>query len=283
MMDDRHLTGHPVPAQGGAAEQGGCGQMSRLATPEEMLAAALAYAAAGWPVFPCEIGGKRPAVPRGFKAATTSRIQILNWWEGQYAGCNIGGLTGAPGPDILDVDVRADGSGWAAFNRLKRAGLLAGAFRLVRTPSGGLHVYFAGTAQRCGSLKAHHLDLKACGGYVLVPPSQVDGRPYQVTDERPPTGATFDWEAAKRMLAPPGPVRVWTGRGGSVAHLRDWVAGQGPGNRNHGLYWAAMRAAEARDQDTLLRLADAAVSAGLDEAEAHRTITSAIRRVNGGR
>ena len=53
--------------------------------------------------------------------------------------------TGYPGADVLDVDVRPDGTGWPAFNALKRAGLLSGAFRLVRTPSGGAHLYFAGT------------------------------------------------------------------------------------------------------------------------------------------
>ena len=58
-------------------------------------------------------------------------------------------------------------TGWAAFNRLKAAGLLAGAFRLVRTPSGAAaHLYFAGTDQRSGSLPGQHLDFKACGGCV---------------------------------------------------------------------------------------------------------------------
>ena len=62
-----------------------------------------------------------------------------------------------------------------AFHRLKRAGLLAGASAMVRTRSGGLHVYYAGTAQSCGSLTRHHLDFKAAGGYVLAPPSRVAG------------------------------------------------------------------------------------------------------------
>ena len=53
-----------------------------------------------------------------------------------------------PAVDVLDVDIKPDGSGFAAFNRVKRAGLLTGASGLVRTRSGGLHVYFAGTAQR---------------------------------------------------------------------------------------------------------------------------------------
>ena len=282
-MDNRHLSGHPVPAPDGAADQRGYSLVSRLATPEELLAAAQAIARSGWPVFPCEIGGKRPVVPRGFKSATTDQVCITNWWEGQHAGSNIAVPTGAPIADVADFDVRPDGMGWAAFNRLAQAGLLAGGFRIVRTPSGGLHVYFAGSGQRCGSLKGLFVDFKACAGYVLVPPSHVAGRAYEVVDSRAATGRILDWEAVKRKLRPPGPVRVWTGRGGSVAHLPDWLAEQAPGNRNAALHWAACRAAERGDQDVLAALVAAGVAAGLDEAEARRTVASAVRSVNGER
>ena len=65
------------------------------------------------------------------------------------------------------------GNGFAALNRLIRAGLADGAGAIVATPSGGLHLYFAGSGQRCGKLPRHHLDFRAQGGYVLAPPSQV--------------------------------------------------------------------------------------------------------------
>ena len=113
-----------------------------------------------------------------------------------------------PGPNVLDVDVRPGGTGWPAFNVLKRAGLLAGAFRLVRTWSGGAHLYFAGTDQGCGSVKAAHLDFKARGGYVVVPPSHVDGRPYQLIDQRPPTGVR---NGLGRLQAPAVPAAAPTG------------------------------------------------------------------------
>lgn len=303
-----HLTPHQKQGPACPAEQGGYQAVSRDVTPaepgrtmtrlphitqrgdplnqgscyaEELLAWALWYAAHGWGVFPCVAGGKRPVPVHGLKDAVTEDQRIRSWWNGRPF--NIGVSTGSPGPDVLDVDVRPDGNGWAAFSRLKGAGLLAGAHRLVRTPSGGGHLYFAGTRQRCGSLKGLFVDFKARGGYVLVPPSQVGGRPYEVIDDRPPTGAVLDWEAAKRLLRPPGPVRVRTGRGGSVRHLPDWVAEQGTGNRNKGLYWAACRAAEAGNETVLLRLVDAAVSTGLDRDEALRTVVSAARRVNGDR
>jgi hypothetical protein len=295
MMDGHHFTPPPMPPSSVDAEQAGCGPVSHLATPGELMAAIMLPAALWWAearglwVFPCEWGGKRPVVPRGFKSATRDRRRIVDWFEGRFSGHNIGARTGTPGDDVLDVDVRPDGSGWAAFNRLKQTGLLAGAHRLVRTPSGGLHVYFTGTSQRCGSLKAEHLDFKATGGYVLLPPSHVTGRPYMMVDDRPPTGAVLDWDAARRLLRPPRPAQPRAGgyscprprRAGRVDHLPDWLAEQAEGNRNASLFWAACRAAEAGDQDLLAELVAAAVLAGLDEAEAQRTVASAVRTVNG--
>lgn len=287
-MDSRRLTPPQVPRANGAAEKGGCAAVSHVATADELLAWALWWARQGLGVFPCEAGGKRPETVHGFKDATTAEQRIRAWWRGR--AYNIGCATGYPGPDVLDVDVRPDGNGWAAFNALKRAGLLAGAQRLVRTRAGGLHVHFSGTGQRCGSLaKTHHLDFKSRGGLVLLPPSYVDedgiAGSYELIDSRPPTGATFDWEAVKRLLCPPRPalVRPLNGRPGRVGHLPAWVAEQEPGNRNAALFWAACRAAEAGDQDVLRRLVGAAVHAGLDEAEARRTVISAARKVSDGR
>jgi len=82
-------------------------------------------------------------------------------------------VTGAPGYNVLDVDVRLDGSGMETFEQLKRAGLLAGILGLARTPSGGLHAFFPGTQERCSKLSGRHIDFKAAGGYVLASPSHV--------------------------------------------------------------------------------------------------------------
>jgi hypothetical protein len=235
--------------------------------------AALAYAAAGWPVFPCRAGSKAPQTIHGFKDASTDPAVIRAWWE-QWPDANLAVATGAPGPDVLDVDQRDDGDGWAAFNRLKRAGLLAAARAIVRTPGGGLHAYFAGTGQRCGSLPRHHLDFKAQGGYVIAPPSAVGGRAYELLGHRPGTAA-LDWQTARRLLEPAAIPRR-PGRGASAAGLAAWVERLAEGDRNAGLYWAACRAAESGlDPGPLVT---AAMRAGLPEAEAARTVASAGRR-----
>jgi len=257
----------------------------------DLLAAALRYASAGWPVFPVRPDAdpcpdpddcpcKRPLIPKrdggnGFKDATTDPTQIRAWWR-RWPGAGIGIATGAPGPDVLDVDRRSGGDGFAAFNRLKRVGMLAGAGALVRTRSGGLHAYFTGTGQRCGRLPAHHLDFKAAGGYVLAPPSRVHGKPYELLDHRP-AGARLDWAAVRSLLDPPRPAPARRRGGGGTARLAAWVAARPERTRNDGLFWAACRAAESGcDPGELLT---AAMAAGLGETEAKNTIASAARRV----
>jgi len=242
---------------------------------------ALAYARRGWPVFPCKPGSKEPATPHGFKDATTDPERITAWWNAA-TDRNVAIATGAPGPDVLDVDVRPHGSGYAAFRQLRQAGLAQGAFAVVATPGGGLHAYYPGTGQRSGRLPANHLDFKAVGGYVLAPPSQVGGRRYQVVQHQAP-GSCLDWAgAAAHLLDPadrtlvPGQQR---GRQYDADRLAAWVAVLEEGNRNAGLFWAACRLVEAGRMDALAALADAARTSGLPDSEIWRTLASARRTV----
>ena len=111
---------------------------------DDTLRQALAYAARGWPVFPCQPGQKIPATTHGYRDATTDPGQIIAWYA-LRPECNLAIATGAPGPDVLDVDQHGPaGNGFAALIRLRDAGLLNGAAAYVRTPSGGMHAYFAG-------------------------------------------------------------------------------------------------------------------------------------------
>jgi len=242
------------------------------------MSAPLAYAQTGWPVFPCLPGAKEPATRHGFQDATTEPQVIRRWWS-RFPTANVAIATGEPAVDVLDVDVRPDADGYAALDQLKRAGLLAGAVALVGTPSGGLHVYFRGTDQPCKSLHrlGIALDFKARGGYVLAPPSVVAGRPYRLLDHRAGAGR-LDWAKVECLLVPPRPRPAprQAGRAGDAAGLVAWLAGQREGNRNAALFWAACRAVDAGATD-LSNLVDAAVSIGLGEQEARRTVASALR------
>jgi Bifunctional DNA primase/polymerase, N-terminal len=239
---------------------------------------ALAYAAHGWPVFPCQPGGKQPATRHGFLDATTDPDMIAWWWRRQ-PDANLAIATGQPGPDVLDVDQHGKaGNGFAAFNRLKRARLVDGAAAIIATPSGGLHAYFAGSDQRCGKLPRHHLDFRAQGGYVVAPPSQVGDRPYQVISHRGEPGG-LNWRTVTGLLEPERDTAIQPAQGqqGDLSHLAAWVGQQQEGNRNDGLFWAACRAAEAGDETALADMAAAARSTRLPDREITATIRSAQR------
>ncbi len=246
---------------------------------DAMLRQALAYARHGWPVFPCLPGQKIPATAHGFQDATTDEQQITGWF-GRGSGWNLAIATGAPGPDVLDVDQHGPaGNGYPAFARLERAGLVDGAAAYVRTPAGGMHAYFTGSDQHNGRLPSHHLDFRSHGGYVLAPPSQVDDKPYQLI-AKPGGHGNLDWAAVNAFLEPErhqhhtAPVQA---PGGALSQLARWVASQPEGNRNAGLYWAANRALDADHAADLSPLAAAARQAGLGEPEITRTLDSARR------
>jgi len=235
--------------------------------------AAHRYADHGWFVFPTAPGSKIPATEHGYLDATTAHKQITQWWRSEPSA-NVAIATGAPGPDVVDVDKKGDRSGFPAWNALK--------------PSGGMHAYYHGTQQRNGHLPEHLIDFRSAGGYVVTAPSQVGGRPYAVVSKQA-SAATFDWSAARAHLDPQqerqprrGPQRD-AGRPRDVGHLAGWLAAQAEGNRNEGLFWAANRAVEAGDTETLGKLADAARFAGLDDREIDRTIRSAQQTSAAGR
>ncbi len=240
---------------------------------------ALGLARFGWPVFPCLPGRKVPATEHGYRDASVDPDQIRRWF-GRHPDRNLAVATGTPGPDVLDVDVRASGDGLLAYHTLTDAGLMDGASAVIRTPSGGLHVYFAGSGQRCGRLPACHVDFRAAGGYVLVPPSQIDGQPYRrIAQVGGRSG--LDWAAVTRVLEPARrqvrPAR--TGMPSGIDGLAGWVARLGEGNRNAGLFWAACRALEADPGASLDPLADAGGLAGLGDREVRATLASARRTV----
>jgi hypothetical protein len=244
-----------------------------------ILTQALACAERGWPVFPCQPGSKIPATPHGYLDATTDPGRIRAWFT-RNPGLNLAVATGAPGPDVLDIDHHGPaGNGYAALGRLRAAELLDGIAASVQTPNKGLHLYLTGSAQRCGHLPRHHVDFLAAGGYVLVPPSQADGKPY-VQLKQLGGDHGLDWAAATQVLQPQRSLRrLASGHSLTprIGALASWVAAQRPGNRNAGLYWAANRALETSQTADLSPLAAAARQAGLSDPEITRTLDSARR------
>lgn len=267
-----------------------------------MLAAASMLAEQGRPVFPCAPNSKVPLYssphPAGSEERRTCRgecgrwghgcldattdPEVITFWYRRTPSANVAEATGAPGHDVVDFDTNDGKPGWATFVRLRDAGLLRGALAVIGTPRGGWHLHFPGTDQSNGALGKFGVDFRSSGGYVLTPPSVVNGKPY-VLHERRETGSPVDWAAIRRFLIPPRP-RPRTPLGARGAKGTDglirWVREQEEGGRNTGLYWAACRLVErGADPSTFTLLTAAAVSAGLPESEAIRTVHSAQRRV----
>lgn len=255
-------------------------------------AAAGRLAAAGVLVFPCRAGQKRPSTVHGLLDASTDPAQVAAWWR-RWPSANIGLPTGAlSGVVVLDVDVRPAGSGQPAFRDLVRRGLADRWAGLVRTPSGGLHAYYPadpGRPGRCWQAGDRHIDFRGDGGYVIAPPSVITqpdgmGRSYTVTQITSVPPRFLDAGAVRDLLiphpAPASPTRLDAVRAGADRdRLAAWVAAQGEGQRNRGLFWAACRLAEtgtpAAEIHTLL--APAAEHAGLPAEEIASTIRSAAR------
>lgn len=254
------------------------------------LTAAELLATAGVPVFPCVALEKRPLTEHGFRDASANPARVAEWWH-RWPDANIAMPTGsASGIDVVDVDVHASGDGYGALRGARSIGLLGEPAWLVRTPSSGLHACFLradGTEQRSWQVPGKHVDFRGDGGYVVLPPSKVaqaDGSigQYAVIDIATSRPDSVDAGALRRFLDPPRPSRPpadLPSAGASPDRLAAWVASRPEGGRNHSLFWASCRMAEAghRFDVTAAVLGDAARSSGLPDREALTTIQSAYR------
>ncbi|MFT3889961.1 MAG: bifunctional DNA primase/polymerase [Arachnia sp.] len=258
-----------------------------------LAASARHLAALGVPVFPCAPLGKHPYTSRGFHDASTDLAQVEAWWA-RIPNANLGVPTGtASGMVVVDVDVHGPTDGRLAFESAAAAGLVGGWSLLVRTPTGGMHAYYAatpGVEQRSWQAARAGIDFRGDGGYIIVSPSVriINEMPirYEITDISDAPTAGVDSSRLRDFLDPrPGPVRR-PGRAllriADVERLASWVAGQGEGERNRSLFWAACRLAEngVPTSDALDVLTAAARHGGLGEREIARTVRSAYRTVH---
>jgi hypothetical protein len=258
-----------------------------MSEPGALLRIAQSWADRGVPVLPIWPGGKAPLTRRGVHDATTDSETLRGWWA-RWPDANVAIATGAPGVDVLDVDVRGDESGWPALRRLREAGIVPPGAPLATTPSGGAHLYFRGTNQRNGSLPDVHLDFRSTGGYVLVPPSHVTTETYSGTyrwDRAGAPTATLDWRAVTTLLRPTrlAPNTHAAGRrpqrGWDVHTLAATVERTPEGNRNNMLFWAMCTALRSGYAD-LRPIAQAALRSGQTAREVQATWRSAVRIVN---
>ncbi|MFA5952795.1 MAG: bifunctional DNA primase/polymerase [Hyphomicrobium sp.] len=156
----------------------------RLPVAAGQLSLALEFAGNGIPVFPVSARDKRPITEHSFHEASTDQTKIATWWR-RNPSALVSAPTGAPtGFWVLDIDK----GGHDAFNHLlARLGCetvedLSPAW--VKTPSGGLHLYFIldpdTTPRTRASDIAAHIDTRGLGGSIVLPGNVLpDSRAYQ--------------------------------------------------------------------------------------------------------
>lgn len=140
----------------------------------DLHAIALSWAEVGWPVFPCQPGGKVPLIAEGYLAASTDTGQIDRWWR-EWPSANVGLVPGADNT-VLDIEV-------AAMPRLmefqKEYGAIPPTYT-VETWSGGRHYYLAGESGRhIKPFGGYEIDVLGRKGYVMAPGSIVNGKEYK--------------------------------------------------------------------------------------------------------
>ena len=163
------------------------------------------YRQRGWAPIPIKRGTKQTALVRlAPYLERPATVEELSAWSWSGVGIVTGRLSGVL---VLDVD------GPEGEAELRRHGHPA--TPMVRTPSGGLHLYFRHPEQhvRTGIRVAPGLDVKAAGGYVVAPPSVgANGEPYewvvspQDADLADPPAWLMALLEQERSKGPAGPV-----------------------------------------------------------------------------
>ena len=156
-------------------------------TAPDMMQAALAYAAAGVPVFPCKPDSKAPFIQGSFQNASADTATVEDWWN-EFPDALIGVPTGhAIGMWVLDVDNVALFEPAAAKLGLNITGT-------AKSLTGkGYHLFYnwnpnspVGNSQRTANgwpfAALEGAEVRGEGGYIIVPPSTH------------PNGKRYKWE-----------------------------------------------------------------------------------------
>lgn len=149
-------------------------------------------AGCGWRLFPCALRAKTPLL-KGWPKAASSDLATLRSWAARYGPCNWAVLTG-PGSGVFVLDVDGEkGRKSLAVIETQHGPLPATLTSTTGREEGGEHRWFlypAGHEIRNSTGKlGNGLDIRAFGGYVIVPPSIH------------PTGRAYQWAEIERPIA----------------------------------------------------------------------------------
>jgi hypothetical protein len=142
----------------------------------------------GCKLFPCSPGTKDPATPHGWKDASDDPAQIAEW---QRINPDFNWAVACGPSDLFVFDIDPAGLDWWHKLLERDATIKAAVDRAftVRTPKGGLHVYFRGEGPSTASRIAEGIDTRGgimrggefvSGGYVILPGSTTKAGPGRV-------------------------------------------------------------------------------------------------------
>ncbi|MGD0481704.1 MAG: bifunctional DNA primase/polymerase [Terracidiphilus sp.] len=151
----------------------------------------------GWKLFPCVPRSKVPRL-KGWQTLATSDLAIIRKWAAKYSLCNWAVLTGSDSRVfVLDVDGEKGRASLATLE--EQHGQLTDTLTShTGRVDGGEHRWFtypAASEIRCNTGRlGEGLDVKAAGGYVVVPPSiHETGRPYRWAEPQRPVADAPAW------------------------------------------------------------------------------------------
>ena len=156
---------------------------------------ALTYAKRGWRVVPLNPQSKVPNLPNWPSEASTDP-SVINDWFPPGTNRNIAILCGPKSNLlVLDVDCKNGQRGLESLQQLEdqHGDIFT---RTVESPSGGCHLYFEYpaniniTPSNIEILPG--IDLKVAGGVVAAPPSIINGKSYECTNDVDPVPCP-DW------------------------------------------------------------------------------------------
>lgn len=140
----------------------------------------LAYLDQGYSVIPLIPNEKRPLIKwEEFQTRQATHEEAAAWWE-KTPTANVGIITGGiSGLTVIDVD------GQVGLASLQANKVPLPRTRVIKTPK-GWHLYCLYNALlHTGAGFLPGLDVRNNGGYVVAPPSSIDGIPYRVFRDYP--------------------------------------------------------------------------------------------------
>lgn len=136
------------------------------------------YVNKGWAVFPCK--NKIPLTAHGYKDASRD-LETVNRMFAEHPNANVAIATGkVSGIFVVDIDVKNDAGGDDSLRELEQDhGELPHTVEAI-TWSGGRHIFFKYPERGIGCKTGVRpgIDIRGDGGYVIAPPSVIDGKSY---------------------------------------------------------------------------------------------------------